>query len=414
MRSLLWGILFCFSMHSVEATDSARADIPSLIADMDKKVAVGIENKQLVGCAIAVVKGKEVVFEKFYGTRDNRTAKPLNRQTVFQLGSVSKPIAATLVHVLQHNNKLRVDERVSILFPFMHPHTEVSHLLSHSSGYARAGWNQRIESLPTRNHLLDNLKKETQQQPGLQFDYHNFVYSLLEDYLQSKTQKSFALLMHEQLFMPLGMMRASIGLEAFLREPNKAWSHQLVRKKRQYDCIACLKPSQDYHHKVPSAGGVNASLGDLIAFMHLHLSGQEKTLPREEVESMYKPRIHVLDFHVHHRFPKGTRHAYGHGWRTAILPRGEIIVYHGGHLKGILNFIGFVPHTKVGVIVLNNSDNPLAAKAGLAFLMTHLGYQASTANRGFINEHKRQKAKKASKKVSKRNRAGKAKTIKVL
>lgn len=392
MISFLIKILFLALVTPLAATEVASRDVSAHVAVLDQTIEQVIAANAMAGCAVAVVQDKKVIFEKFYGKRHASSGGRIDRHTVFQLGSVSKPLAATLVQILQYQNKLSIHDKLKQNFPFMHPHTELSHLLSHSSGYARSGWNQRIESSATREHLLQHLMQATQKHPGSEFDYHNYVYSLLEDCLQSKTRKSFALLVSEELFIPLGMRHASVGLEAYLRASNQAWSHEVVENSKSIRCLACAQPSHAYHHKVASAGGINASLSDLIPFVLLHLHGDDEILPFHEVQAMHKSRVQVLKHQVHYRFPKGTTNGYGHGWRIAKMPEGGTIVYHGGHLKGILNLVAFVPHLKLGIIILNNSDNPRPVKAGLEFIIQAMGYEPYRATQMRNKPHRFKKA----------------------
>ena len=101
--SLIRCLLFfvsCFLPLTVFALPLKNLEpiLVKLNADIQKLV----QSKQIPGCAVAVVYRNNVVFMNTYGVRMVGKPEKIDVDTLFQLGSVSKPIAATLASVLEH------------------------------------------------------------------------------------------------------------------------------------------------------------------------------------------------------------------------------------------------------------------------------------------------------------------------
>ena len=63
----------------------------------DRRVEEAMRSRDVPGMAIAVVYRDEVVYLKGFGVRDTTDPQPVDPDTVFQLASLSKPIASTVV-----------------------------------------------------------------------------------------------------------------------------------------------------------------------------------------------------------------------------------------------------------------------------------------------------------------------------
>jgi len=69
--------------------------------------------------------------------------------------------------------------------------TAIHNVLSHTMGYSRAGWNQKIEAGLSRELILEQLMDAEQSPPVQRFDYHNFVYSLSNSLLCGGNKRQY-------------------------------------------------------------------------------------------------------------------------------------------------------------------------------------------------------------------------------
>ncbi len=112
--------------------------------EVEEAFTQAIERQVFPGATIVVRKGGAVVFEGAFGSRTLVPERaPMRIDTVFDLSSLTKVLATTFaVMVVARDGKLRVDDRVTRLFPDFgvhgKGHVTFRNLLAHCSGLA--GW----------------------------------------------------------------------------------------------------------------------------------------------------------------------------------------------------------------------------------------------------------------------------------
>lgn len=299
-RSILFLVqvffLFAFPCHASLAEDdtaSMQQEKEGYIKHLDDYITASLKKSKAPGCVVAIVGPREVYFLKAYGVKELGQSVPLTKKTLFQLCSVSKPLTATLAVLLQAKNMLSLETSISTYLPDfkLQGQTEplcLRHLLSHTSGVLRQGFNALIEASSTR----ENFYKKAQNtpivdQPGLHFDYHNVVFSFAEEVLNASTNEPFEKLIHNHLFNPLKMKYACVGLQALKNSSDRASPHVKDKKGKLHP----LKKYSHTYYNVLGAAGINASMEDLIPFLQLHLGGFPKLLPAEERNLLHTSQI---------------------------------------------------------------------------------------------------------------------------
>ena len=156
----------------------------------------------LTGLAVAVVKDDKIVFSRGYGVRDIRTKEPIDENTIFQLGSCSKPLAASGVALLVQNGKL--DWNTPIIkswpeFQVADPHVTkqatLRDILCHRTGVGKDESGLYYEMPTTRSELLGRLSEVQQAAPfRTEFRYSNLMYSVAGRVVEHTTdcRSSFA------------------------------------------------------------------------------------------------------------------------------------------------------------------------------------------------------------------------------
>lgn len=333
---------------------------------LDRHIHQQIQQKKTVGCAVAVVDQGQIVFMKAYGVKKKGEKNKIDTHTSFQLGSTSKPIAATLIAILSKQGLLDLDASIHPLYPYLKPTTTLRHILTHTTGFKRAGWNNKIENGVLRPQLLKDLETAQQDEPGFEFDYHNFVFSLMEGVVEKSQNQRMETLLEQRLFIPLGMNQTTIGYQAFMGASNRAWPHQQSQKKVFYPS---KNYSRFYHAAVFTAAGINSNIEDMALFLKLQLVGVPGFLSQADLRDFHEPRIDAKDaeMRLKRALMNDVKSYYGMGWRIAETTK-KRIVFHGGWVKGFGNFIGFLADRKLGIVILNNSESDFASKTSLMFL----------------------------------------------
>jgi beta-lactamase class C len=359
----LYFLLLLWATHALAApVDPLSTSLKALDRYIEKRIG----QEKVIGCAVAVVFQGKVVFLKAYGVKKKGKKDPVDLNTVFQLGSISKTVSSTLIALLKKQKLLSLSDPMGNYYSHILPTTQIQHLLSHTAGYARKGWNQKIEEGIKRPELLKHLAESPQETPGETYDYHNLVFSLIQNVVEKICEQPFDEALKRRIFHPLKMTRTTAGFRDFNLQPNRAWPHQGTQKGR-------WQPSKDYshfyHEAVSSAAGVNSSITDMARFLKLQMGGSPDFLSSQDLAEFHQPFTEAPDGRGwFKKIEQGDVYSqYGLGWRIVDYECGHL-VYHGGYVKGFKNFLGFLPDSHIGIVILNNTEGEFSFKAAMMFL----------------------------------------------
>lgn len=358
----------------VAQATSKDAAIEHLIPLLEKKIAATMKAQGVPGMAVAIVSRDKVYYLKTFGVKRVGSKDPINPSTLFQIASLSKPINATLVGILQDKGKLSVEDSVSRYLPHFSIRNDnkickVLHLMSHSTGVPNGGFNEQIEAFAPRETIIEKLKKRRAiAAPGKHFAYNNAMYGVVEDVVRGASGKSLSTALKEELFTPLGMRHICVGLDPLLNSTDKAYPH--VRGYR-----GKYVPAENYsrgYYAFSAAGGVNASVQDLVPFLQLYLGKPSPIISRKSLQLLTSRVVKNPKAVIATEVKKGTitQTYYGLGWQSMMYGNKKI-VYHQGHLKGFRHFMGYL-QDDVGIIVLTNAEKRHASKVALRFFDLYL------------------------------------------
>jgi len=91
------------------------------------------------GVAVAVIRDGETIYKSGYGFANLEWRQPIGLDTLFGLGSVTKPFTAQAVMLMVQQGKLRLDDEITQYLPDAPAHDRqitIAHLLTHTSGIA--------------------------------------------------------------------------------------------------------------------------------------------------------------------------------------------------------------------------------------------------------------------------------------
>ena len=181
-----------------------------------------------VGASVALVHDGELVVDLWGG--EARPGTPWTEDTVVQVWSVSKTMAALTVLVLVERGELDLDAPVAAYWPeFRRDDVLVRQLLSHTSGYA--GWTEPLDvpvllDLERSERML--AEQEPWWEPGTASGYHMVSYGhLLDGLVRGATgvplADQFRILVAEPLGadVHLGVPEAALGRCADLLPPTE-------------------------------------------------------------------------------------------------------------------------------------------------------------------------------------------------
>lgn len=370
LTCLLSTCLILFSWNTYAANDQT---VENIIPALEKQIAQSMKANGIPGMAIAVVSRDKIHYLKTFGVKRIGSTDQITPNTLFQIASLSKPVHATLIAILQDQGKLHVDDPVSTHLPNFSIKSQqtlrICHLMSHSSGISSNGFNEMIESYTPRDQIVNRLQKvRPVSAPGKNFLYNNAMYGVVEDVLSSASGKSLDKVIQEELFTPLGMKTACLGLDALLKASDKAYPHVPNRRGKYV-------PADNYskaYYAFRAAGGINASITDLVPFLQLYLGKSNNVVTTNTLSTLTNPFIKNKNAVIATETKQGTitETFYGLGWQSMRFSN-EKVIYHQGHLKGFRNFIGFI-EDDVGIVILTNAERRHASKIAIKFFDLYL------------------------------------------
>ncbi len=339
-----------FSLASqLQAGDEDADELSALIEQ-------GVKDWSLTGLAVAVVKDDKVVFIRGYGVRDIRTKKPVDKDTVFQLASCSKPLTASGVALLVQDGNVNWDtpvikawEDFRVADSVVTQQATVRDILCHRTGIGK-GESSLYYLMPTsRIELLHRLPEVQQAAPfRTEFRYSNLMYSAVGHAVEQTTGESWDEYMSKRMFQPLGMTRTSTSMKGLAQTENVAVPHVRVDGETFPTDFA----DQD---NIGPAASICSSANDLSHWLLMMVNegryGDREILKPQLVSDMQKPHIlmpFVDPVHGEHVFD-----AYGLGLMLRDY-HGQRIAYHQGMAGHSLSILGLVPEKRVGVVVLVN------------------------------------------------------------
>lgn len=260
------------------------------------------------GVAVAVVKDGRVLHCQGYGLANLEWKQPITPDTIFRLASLSKPLTATAVMLLEMQGKLALDAPIATYlphYPTRGQNISLIHLLTHTSGIknylAPVGPFAHLHNLDKTPDELIALFQDLPLdfEPGTQYRYSNSGYCLLGKIIEIASGMSYEAFIQAHLFHPIGM-RHSYYMHNEPIIPHRASGY--VKTVHSYQHAPYMSMTFPY-----AAGALGSNLKDLIrwdAALREELLLDHKTQSR-----MYSPLT----------LTNGRRGNYGLGWRLAHL-----------------------------------------------------------------------------------------------
>lgn len=226
MRNLLFLFVFLvpFALNAQENSKSTE----QFLSEIDKKIPQLLQDFLVPGAAIGIIENGEIVLQKGYGFADVEKEVKVDTKTGFNIGSISKTIAAWGVMKLVDEGKIDLDAPAEKYLTRWHlPESEfdsdkvtIRRLLSHTAGlslHGYPGWSPK-DTLPTIEESLNGKNNgpgrvEIIMEPGTKYKYSGGGYSILQLIIEEVTGQKFEDYMQAQILEPLGMNNSSYKID---------------------------------------------------------------------------------------------------------------------------------------------------------------------------------------------------------
>ncbi len=192
----------------------------------EMKLADRMKFYKVPGVSGAVINHGRIEWARGFGVVEAGLDKPITPETLFQAGSISKPVAAMAALRLVEQGKLNLDEDVNLkLKSWKVPENEFTKekkvtlrgLLTHSAGltvHGFPGYKADAEA-PTLVQVLNGEKPantgaiRVDTMPGSKWRYSGGGYTIMQQLLIDVAGKAFPELARELVLAPAGMTRST-------------------------------------------------------------------------------------------------------------------------------------------------------------------------------------------------------------
>jgi CubicO group peptidase (beta-lactamase class C family) len=179
--------------------------------DVDDLVTAHMRSRHIPGLSLVVVREGKVIKASAYGLANVETNTAATPDTVYKIGSISKPFIAAGILLLVEAGKLRLDDKAA---PYLRgaPQTwndiSIRHLLSHTSGLIEDPPGFTPFQLRADQDVIASLyDKPLLFPPGENWSYSNAGYFVLGEIISRVSEQPWSTFVAERVFTPALMTR---------------------------------------------------------------------------------------------------------------------------------------------------------------------------------------------------------------
>jgi CubicO group peptidase (beta-lactamase class C family) len=313
-----------------------------------------MEHYKVPGASIAMIDDYQVEWVRGYGVLEAGKDQPVTTDTLFQPGSIAKPmVALAALHYVEAgdleldsdvNNKLVSWKIPDNEFTAQAPVT-LRRLLSHSAGlpYVPLHGYAQGQPIPNRQQILDGEPPANSQPvrvvivPGTQYSYSNGDYIVVEQLLVDVVGVPFDVLMQDLVLEPLKMDDSTFTYPLPENLDSIAASGHRVNGR-------AIPGGWHTNPEMGPGGSLWATPSDMARFyidlMVTYTGQSEKIISQEMAIEMLTPQIE------------------DRGLGPWIDDDGGDLFYfgHPGHTDGYKSYVVCYPKRGQGLVIMTNSD----------------------------------------------------------
>jgi CubicO group peptidase (beta-lactamase class C family) len=354
LRSFVWSLILAFSLAAVTwAADLPTATPEDIGFSSERLARIGpvikgeIEKGQYPGAVLLVArKGKIVYFDSF-GQLDPASGKPMTKDAIFRLYSMTKPYTSVAAMMLMEEGRLRLSDPVSkyipafanlqVSVPSTDPYTGVAKyfnvpvdrevtiqdLLRHTSGFVYGAYtaHPKVKELYAKEGVdwkdvtpaeeIERLAKvPLAHQPGTTFEY-SLSTDVLGRVIEAISGMTLGQFLQERIFAPLAMTDSAFIVP---QEKLDRLAQPFATDKATNTPITLLDVTVPQKNDAGGAGGVGTA-ADYARFLQMMINGGQldgvRLLSRTTVQYMTSDHLGDAKFSGLTTLPAGTGFGLG-------------------------------------------------------------------------------------------------------
>ncbi|MGQ9801884.1 MAG: serine hydrolase [Candidatus Saccharicenans sp.] len=328
-----------------------------ILEGLDSTITKAMSDLKVPGLALAVIKGKEVIFARGFGWRDVENKLPMTTDTLLAIGSASKAFTTFALARLADEGKMSWDQPVRAYIPWFKLSDPVitermtpRDLVTHRSGLPRHDlvWYNNYQA--TREELVRRLAYlQFTADLRQKFQYNNLMFLTAGYLLEVLSDKTWEEAVGDLVLKPLQMTRTNFSVLDSQKDRDFAQPYLYRDGKIQ------KIPFRNITNMGP-AGSINSSVQEMSNWVIVHLNsgkfGDQQLLNPASMEDLHLPHMPIEQTPA---TPYLSPVSYAMGWFVDHY-RGHRRVYHGGNIDGFSALVSMLPNDDYGFVILTNRN----------------------------------------------------------
>jgi serine beta-lactamase-like protein LACTB len=298
----------------------------------------------------AYVHEGELVWTGQAGFADIRSGVPAGAQTQFRFASVSKLFAATLAARLDQAGRVDLDRPIEDYLASSPVHWHgitLRQLAAHTAGIPHYDARDNVEALYSRDFSSARAALPVFRdrplvfEPGSDYQYSTFGYTLLSAVLEAATGQTYLDLLHQDILGPLRLTELDADIR--VSAPDELTTFYQISQ------IGIRRVEERNYSYSWAGAGLRGSARDLARFGAAHLDAG--FVSPGLWARMIEPALLNDGSEVEDR-----DYSVGLGWRQMIDPLGRQMVFHTDVIRGGRSALTVFPELSSSMAVLSNSS----------------------------------------------------------
>jgi CubicO group peptidase (beta-lactamase class C family)/predicted esterase len=314
-------------------------DAPPAVAAISDRLRKDISAKEIAGAVTLVATPDRVIHLDATGDATLRPAEKMRTDSIFWIASMSKPVLATLLLMLQDEGLLSVDDPVEKYLPEFKElknadgkpaKVTIRHLLTHTSGMGEITADQARECKTLGDAIPLYVAKPVAFTPGSKWAYCQSGINTGGRIAEVVTREPLEKLLEKRLFGPLGMKDTTFYLTE-KQLPRLAKSYRRTDKgdlvETEIGFLNGKSPTSTDRFPAPN-GGLFSTASDYVRFCQMILRGGELDGKRYLKPETVKLMTTIQTGDLKTGFTDGN--GWGLGWCVVREPQGITAMFSPG------------------------------------------------------------------------------------
>ena len=321
----------------------------TLDPEVEQEIKNRIEKGVNAGIVVGIIDESGTHYYS-YGVKSLKTNEPVDENSVFEIGSISKTFTAILLADNVLKGKMSLKDPVqkylpeNVTAPIKNDkQILLLHIANHTSALPRMPDN--FEPANPANPYVDYTEKRMYdflnncklgRDIGSEYEYSNYAMALLGHILATNSNMGYEELILQKIAAPLDMRNTRVVLTENMKK-NLASGHSGNQQVENWD-LGILA----------GAGGIRSTAVDMLKYVAANMGKNRKDI------------YPAMEFTHKSTWEVSEKTKVGLSWHISQLDNGKEVIAHSGATGGYQAYAGFIKGGNKGVVVLTNSSSTVS------------------------------------------------------